>query len=89
VLKDRNFLRIISIFKGQNGEIFLKGHLLSRQSSWGTAMPKRKNKLVWILEVSNADFEAGVGTDSAGTCLAMHSAELEVIQAALPKLDYA
>lgn len=60
VLKDGNFLRIVSIFKGQNSEIFLEGHLLSRQSSWGTAMPKRKNELVWILEVSNADFEAGV-----------------------------
>jgi DNA (cytosine-5)-methyltransferase 1 len=53
-------LRIVSIFKDQDGEIFLSGHLLLRQSSWGRAMPRRKNELVWVLEVTKADFEAGV-----------------------------
>jgi DNA (cytosine-5)-methyltransferase 1 len=57
-LKDGNFLRITSIFKDQEGEVLLSGHLLVRQSSWGRAMPKRKNELVWVLEVKNSNFEA-------------------------------
>jgi hypothetical protein len=30
-LKDGNFLRIVSIFRDEKGEVFLSGHLLSRQ----------------------------------------------------------
>lgn len=58
-LDDGKFLRIVSIFKDQNGAITLSGDLLCRQNSCGLLMPKRRNELVWIVEMSSEDFESG------------------------------
>jgi DNA (cytosine-5)-methyltransferase 1 len=58
-LQDGTFLRIVSVLKDDKDEVFLSGHLLSRQNSCGTLMPKMRNELVWIVEMSIADFEAG------------------------------
>jgi hypothetical protein len=58
-LKDGNFLRIVSIFRDEKDEVFLSGHLLSRQNSCSPLMPKLRNELVWHVEISQDDFEAG------------------------------
>jgi DNA (cytosine-5)-methyltransferase 1 len=60
-LKDGNFLRIVSVTRDENDVVFLSGHLLSRQNSCGRAMPKRRNELVWIVEMSRTEFDAGFG----------------------------
>ena len=59
-LKDGNFLRILSVLKDEQGDVFLSGHLLSRQNSCGRLMPRLRNELVWIVEISREDFEAGL-----------------------------
>ena len=58
-LKDGSFLRITSVFKDGRGDVFLSGCLLSRQSSCGRLMPRRRNELVWIIEMGSNDFQAG------------------------------
>jgi DNA (cytosine-5)-methyltransferase 1 len=58
-LKDGNFLRIVSIFRDERDEVFLSGHLLSRQNSCCPLMPRLRNELVWNVEISQDDFEAG------------------------------
>jgi hypothetical protein len=58
-LKYENFLRIISVVRGENNDVFLSDHLLSRQNYCGRAMPKRRNELVWVVEMSSTEFEAG------------------------------
>jgi DNA (cytosine-5)-methyltransferase 1 len=58
-LTDGNFLRIVSIFRDEKDEVFLSGHLLSRQNSCSPRMPRLRNELVWIVEISKDDFEAG------------------------------
>ena len=58
-LKDGNFLRIVSIFRDEKDEIFLSGHLLSRQNSCSPLMPRLRNELVWNVQISQDDFEAG------------------------------
>jgi DNA (cytosine-5)-methyltransferase 1 len=58
-LKDGNFLRIVSIFTDEKDEVFLSGHLLSRQNSCSPLMPRLRNELVWIVERRQHDFEAG------------------------------
>jgi DNA (cytosine-5)-methyltransferase 1 len=56
-LKDGNFLRIVSIFRDEKDEVFLSGHLLSRQNSCSPLMPRLRNELVWHVEISQDDFE--------------------------------
>ena len=58
-LKDGTFFRIVSIFRDGKDEVFLSGHLLSRQNSCSPLMPRLRNELVWIVEISKDDFEAG------------------------------
>jgi DNA (cytosine-5)-methyltransferase 1 len=59
-LKDGNFLRIVSVLEDEKGDVFLSGHLLSRQASCGRLMPRMKNELVWMVEMNSANFEAGL-----------------------------
>ena len=59
-LRNGDFLRIVSVLKDKKGDVFLSGHLLSRQNSYGRFMPRLRNELVWIVEIGKEEFEAGL-----------------------------
>jgi len=52
--RDGTFMRINSVFKDGNGQVFIEGKLLERGNGLDAKMPRRRNELVWMIE-SRAD----------------------------------